>query len=77
MMSATDSRFTLSYSHVKQSGKYGFIFGGSNKVGYGQPRLCDDGGCKDYPSELKSKYPETYMAYTVCEAAGENGTKII
>jgi hypothetical protein len=75
MMSTADSRFTLNYSYAKEPGSFGFVFGENNKIGYWQPQLCDDGGCIDYPAELKAKYPDTYAAYTECKAARDGGDK--
>jgi type II secretory pathway pseudopilin PulG len=73
--SPSDARYILNYSYTSDPTNLGFIFGADNKIGYWQPLLCDDGGCKEYPTELKTQFPENYKAYLACKAASDSGDK--
>lgn len=77
MMSSIDARYTLNYPHKNDpaSSKLGFIFGRNNKIEYWQPQLCDHGGCIEYPTALKNKFPDSYNAYLACKAASDAGDK--
>lgn len=77
MAGSNDARFMLSYPYKISDGgtDSGFIFGYNNKIEYWQPELCDHGGCREYPVELKNKFPENYTAYVACKAAKDSGDK--
>lgn len=75
--SSADARFMLSYPYKVSDGGSdpGFIFGYNNKIEFWQPGLCDHGGCKEYPAELKNKFPENYSNFLACKAANDAGDK--
>ena len=73
----SDGRYVLSYPYEKDptNNNFSFVFGNNNKLEYWQPLLCDDGGCDEYPTSLKNKFPKNYDAYVECKAANNASDK--
>jgi len=69
MIDENDFQYSFS-SKVGGKSLESFLFGRDKKIEYWAPRLCDDGGCQEYPDDFKTKFPKNYEAYVRCNDEG-------
>lgn len=61
--------YTLQTIYAKDEPNLGFVFGAEGGIEHWVPQLCDPGGCREYPEDFKTAFPETFAAYTACQAS--------